>query len=150
MLRPSGRRHDTIHVATLLALAVSESDLLSVLTAATGRGATIVAVDSGLQIAPGSDMAAASAAVQDWLRAKAVATSDAWKLNGVQAAADKKRQATLRKLRVARPLWRDTKPSRLTTDAIAAASELSVKTLYAELGRRPRIQFGRRKVDDDE
>lgn len=147
LLRPSGRRHDTIHVATLLALAVSEADLVSVLAGATGRGATIIAVDSGIEIAPGGDMVVAAAAVQDWLRAKVLA-SEGWKTSGVQAAADQKRAETMRKIKVARPLWRDARPSRLSTAAVAETAELSIKTLYAELGRRPRIK-GKGMADDD-
>lgn len=57
-----------------------------------------------------------------------------------QAAASKRRAETMRKTKVARPLWRDTKPSRLSAEGVAEQSGLSVKTLYAELGRRPPIK----------
>ena len=57
-----------------------------------------------------------------------------------KAAAAKKRADTLKKIEVARPLWRSTAPDRLTTEAVAEAAELSIKTIYNELGRRPRTK----------
>ena len=140
MLRPSARKHDQIHVATLLALAVGAHDLFTVLADASKRNATIRAADSGLEIPPSGSVCHVSEAVQDWLRAKATARTEPGRLEGMRVAADRKRAETMRKLKVARPLWRSTAPDRLTTEAVAEAAELSIKTIYNELGRRPRIK----------
>lgn len=146
MLRPSGRRRDEIHVATLLALAVSEADLVGVLAAASERNATIVAHDCGLTVKPGGDPAVVAGAVQAWQDAKLTARTEPGRLEGVRVAAERRRAETLGKLKIGRPLWRDRRPSRLSGEGVAEACGLSVKTLYAELGRRPRI--GRSKADD--
>jgi len=103
MLRPSARKHDEIHVATLLALAVGEADLVSVLAAAAKRRAAIVVRGGGTYM-PDLGAADISEAVQDWLKAKATARTEPGRLEGMRVAADRKRAETLRKLRVARPL----------------------------------------------
>lgn len=142
LLRPTGRRgDDTICIATLLALGVNEADLIDTLTAAAEhRQATVKAVDSGITISPDGGMEALNAAVKDWQRAKASARSKPGRTAGYIAAAEKKRARTMATIKVARPFWRDTKAGRLTTEQIADKVELSVKTLFAELGRRPAIK----------
>lgn len=139
MLRPSGRTREEIHVATLLALAVNEADLVSVLAAATARNAAIVAHDAEITIEPGVNVDGIHEAVMAWLEARVRSRMEPGRLEGVRVAAERRRAATLKKARVATPLWRSRKPDRLSTDEVAARVELSVKTLYAELGRRPRI-----------
>lgn len=146
MLRPSGRHQDEIHVATLLALAVSEADLVDVIAAAARRSATIIVCDADMTIPPASDANDINAAVGAWQMAKTLARSVPGRLEGVRVAAQKKRAMTLRKVCVARPLWRDTQATRLSTEQVAEAAQLSVKTLYNELGRRPRIK-GRGQTD---
>lgn len=140
MLRPSGRRQDEIHVATLLALAVSEADLVDVIAAAARRSATIMVCDAGMTIPPSPDANDINAAVGAWQMAKTLARSEPGRLEGVRVAAQKKRDVTMRKVKIARPLWRDAKPERLSTEQVAEQCGLSVKTLYAELGRRPAIR----------
>lgn len=140
MLRPSARRQDTIHVATLLAIAVGSHDLVKVIEAAGGRNATIVAHDSGMSIPAGCDVDVVVRAMDDWERAKAAARTEPGRLEGMRVAAERRRAETMRKTRIARPLWRDTSPKRLSAEQVAERAELSVKTLYAELGRRPRIK----------
>lgn len=141
MLRPTRHRiGETIHVATLLALAVSEADLIAVLAAAEARQATVVALDSGVRITPDSGRAGAKAALDAWQRAKREAQTRPGRRLGNQAAAEKRRRRTLDRLPAARPLWRDTKPDRLTVQQIAEQVGLSGKTLYAELGPRPGVK----------
>jgi len=148
MLRPSGRRKDEIHVATLLAIAVSEADLVSVLAAASARNAAIVAHDSGLRIEPSAGAADMAKAIADWQRAKELARTEPGRLEGVRVAAEKKRNRTMKLTKIARPLWRSTKPDRPTTSEIEAQVGLSAKTLYAELGRRPAIKRKKGSSDD--
>lgn len=143
LLRPSSRKGDQIHVATLLALAVSEADLVSVLAAATGRSSIIFAHDSRKDFPPGGDATDVARAIDDWQKAKEAARTEPGRLEGVRVAAEKKRARTLKAVKVARPLWRDTKPNRLTTAQIAEQAGVSEKTLYSELGRRPAIRKGR-------
>lgn len=143
MLRPSARKQDTIHVATLLAIAVGSHDLVKTIEAAAGRNATIVAHDSGISIPPGCDVDAVVRAMDDWERAKAAARTEPGRLEGMRVAAERRRAETMRKTKVARPLWRSTAPDRLSAEGVAEVCGLSVKTLYAELGRRPRIRRGK-------
>ena len=147
MLKPTHRRGgETIHVATLLALAVSEADLVSALVAASGRQATIKAIDSGLEFALTEGRPVVfQHAVEDWQRAKRDAQTRPGRAEGNRVAAEKRRQRTLAKLPEARPLWRDARPGRMTTAQIADEVGLSQKTLFAELGRRPDIRKGRSK-----
>lgn len=142
LLRPTGRRgDDEICTATLLAIGINEADLIDTLTAAAEhRRATVRAIDSGIIIAPDGGMEALNAAVKDWQRAKATARSKPGRTAGYIAAAEKKRARTLAAVKKARPLWRDTKPGRMTTEQIAEKVEISVKTLFAELGRRPVVK----------
>lgn len=140
LLRPSSRRQDEIHVATLLAIAVSEADLVAVIAQAGMRRAHIHAIDSGFGLA--CDIATAEGiqqAIEDWQRAKASARTKPGRTAGYIAAAAKKRQETMRKLPPAKPLWRSRKPDRLTEAQIAERVGLSAKTLHQELGRRPAI-----------
>lgn len=140
LLRPSTRRQDEIYVATLLAMAVSEADLVAVIAQAGARGAHIHAVDSGFGLA--CDLATPQGiqqAVEDWQRAKASARTKPGRTAGYLAAAEKKRAETKRKLPPAKPLWRSRKPDRLTEAQIAEIVDLSPKTLHQELGRRPPI-----------
>lgn len=141
LLRPSGRRSgEEIAVATLLALAPSEADLVAVIARAGTRRAHIHAVDSGFGLA--CDLAAPQGiqqAIEDWQRAKASARTKPGRTAGYLAAAEKKRAETKRKLPPAKPLWRSRKPDRLTEAQIAERVGLSAKTLHQELGRRPPI-----------
>lgn len=144
MLKPSSRvRGEMVHVATLLAIAVSEADLVSVLVAASGRRDTIKALDSGQEFALSEGPVVFQRAVDDWQRAKRDAQTKPGRLEGMRVAAAKRRATTMRKLAPAKVPWRDTKPDRLSTEQIAEQVGLSVKTLYAELGRRPAIRKGR-------
>lgn len=144
LLKPTHRKTgETIYVATLIALAVSEADLVSVLVAASARRATIKALDSGQEFALG-EPAVFQRAVEDWQRAKRNAQTAPGRRLGNETAAARRRQKTLDRLPKAKPLWRDTKPGRMTTDQIADEVGLSIKTLYAELGRRPDIKRGKR------
>lgn len=146
LLKPTRRRSgETIYVATLLALAVSEGDLVTALVAASGRQATIKALDSGLEFALTEGPIVFQRAVADWQRAKRDAQTKPGRAEGNRVAAEKRRRRTLEKLPEARPLWRDAKPTRLTVEQISEQVGLSGKTLYAELGRRPDIRKGRKK-----
>ena len=146
LLKPTRRKGgETIYVATLIALAVSEADLVSALVAASARQATIRALDSGLEFALTEGPAVFQRAVEDWQRAKRDAQTRPGRRLGNETAAARRRQKTLDRLPRAKPLWRDTRPTRLTTDVIADQVGLSIKTLYAELGRRPDIKRGKAK-----
>lgn len=142
LLRPTGRSgNDPIYVATLLALGVTEADLIDTLTAAAEhRRSAVIAIDSGITIAPDGGMQTLNEAVKDWQRAKAKARTKPGRTAGYIAAAEKKRARTLAATKIARPLWRDTKHNRLTAEQIAEQVELSAKTLYSELGRRPAVR----------
>lgn len=144
MLRPSGRQQDEVHVASLLVLAVSEADLVDVLAAAAGRNMAVVAHDIGQTIGPCRTVTCVASALHEWREAKLRARTEPGRLEGVRVAAEKRRAETLRKVKVARPLWRDTRPERLSTDQVASETGVSVKTLYAELGHRPKSKKGRR------
>lgn len=141
MLRPSARKQDRIYVATLLAIAVSEADLVAVLAAASERDTTIVAVTGS--VTPPGDVAAVAAAVAHWRKEKEAARTEPGRLEGVRVAAEKKRARTMKAVKIARPLWRDAKAGRPTTEQIADHVGLSAKTLYSELGRRPPVRKGR-------
>lgn len=141
MLRPSARKQDRIYVATLLAIAVSEADLVAVLAAASERDTTIVAVTGS--VTPPGDVAAVADAVAHWRQEKEAARTEPGRLEGVRVAAEKKRARTMKAVKIARPLWRDAKTGRLTTEQIADQVGLSAKTLYSELGRRPPVRKGR-------
>ena len=146
LLRPTGRRSGgTIHIATLLALGVSEGDLVMQLAAAGARRDAVQAADSGFHYPADGGPKEIAAAVQDWLRAKRDAQTRPGRAEGNRVAAEKRRRRTLEKLPEARPLWRDAKPTRLTVEQISEQVGLSGKTLYAELGRRPDIRKGRKK-----
>lgn len=134
-----------IYVATLLAFAVSEADLISALTTVAARQATVITLDSGLQIEPGAGIAAGKAAVDEWNRARMDARGRPGRAAGSRTAAERRRRLTLEKLAPARPLWRDITPGRLTALQIAERVGLSKKTLFVELGRRPEIGKGKAK-----
>lgn len=139
LLQPTSRRRgETIHVATLLALGVSEADLIGCIAKAAARRDTVRAADSGFMIAPGAGAAEIGAAVADWTRAKLNAQTKPGRRAGNRAAADAARARTMAKLTAeVKRLWRDRAPDRKTTQAIAEIAGLSVKTLYTELGHRP-------------
>lgn len=138
LFRSTSRRSDeTIHVATMTALAVSEADLIAALAAAEKRRATVTAHDSGVSVAPGSGMAGAAAAIADWRRSKLEAQTRSGRGEGNRRAAELRRAKTESKLTEARPLWRDRSPQRLTTAQISRQVGLSVPTLYKNLHVRP-------------
>lgn len=140
LFRKTGRRtSETIHVATMTALAVREADLIAALAAAETRRATVVAHDTGVAIAPGSGMAGAAAAIADWRRSKLEAQTRAGRGAGNRKAAELQRAKTEAKLTEARPLWRDRSPQRLTADQVARQVGLSIPTLYKNLHARPEI-----------
>lgn len=99
-----------------------------------------------MRIPAGCDVDVVVRAMDDWERAKAAARTEPGRLEGMRVAAERRRAETLRKVKVARPLWRSTAPDRLSVEQIEEAAQLSGKTLYNELGRRPRI---RRKGQKD-
>ena len=136
--RTSRQRGETIHVASLLVLGVSEADLIAAITAAMARRDTVAAADSGFTIGPGAGGMEIGAVVADWARAKRDAQTKPGRRAGNRAAADRARARTLAKLTPeVKRLWRDRAPDRKTAPEVAAVAALSVKTLYTELGRRP-------------
>ena len=137
LLRASGRRgSDEIVVATMLALAPTERDLMEVIDRAASRGATIRAIDSGVTIKPDSGLRGGRAALDDWHRAREAARTKPGRTAGYIAAAEKKLAYTERKLPEARRLWRD--PDNYTVEQVEELAGLSRKTLYDRLGRRPK------------
>ena len=133
------RPGETIHVATLLALAVNEADLVAALVAASARRDTIRAADSGLEFALTEGPTVFQRAMEDWQRAKHDAQTKPGRREGNRKAAEAARSRTLEKLKIARPLWgRPTKE--ISTEEIRDRSGLSIKTLYTELGRRGAAQ----------
>ena len=140
LLRQTRGRPEEIAVATLLALAPSEGDLVAALDLAWKRKATVTAVDSGISLPPDAGVAGVNAAIKDWQRAKASARTKPGRAIGWQAAAAKKRDDTDRKLPLARPHWFSRKPDRLSVAQIEAISGLSQKTLYNRLHARPAIE----------
>lgn len=145
LLKTTGRvRGEIVHVATLLALAVNEADLVSVLVTASGRRDTIRAADSGLEFALTEGPTVFQRAMEDWQRAKLGAQTKPGRRAGNRAAADAARARTLAKLPAARGPWRD--PDKYTAAQVAELSGLSVKTLYTELGRRPMKRKGKSRA----
>jgi len=145
LLKPTARKSgETIAVATLLALGVDEADLVSALALAAARRAVVVAADSGLTVSPVDGAAGISAAVQDWRRAKRDAQTKPGRRLGNTAAAEAAKARTLAKLPVARPLW--ARPTEeISSVEIAERAGLSVKTLYAYLGRREVAQYAAKR-----
>lgn len=129
------RRGETIYVATLLVLGISEADLIGCFAAAAVRHDTVTAIDSGFTIKPDAGAKEIGAAIADWTRAKREAQTRAGRRLGSAAAAEAKTARTLAKIVKARPLW--SRPSgEISADQIAERVGLSAKTLYAYLGRR--------------
>lgn len=149
LLKPTSRaRGETIHVATLLALAVNEADLIDCIALATARRDTLAAADSGFSVASGAGAAEIRAAVADWTRAKLDAQTKPGRRAGNRAAADAARARTLAKLTAeVKRMWRDRSPDRKPTQAVAEVAGLSVKTLYTELGRRPKPRKRPRTIE---
>jgi len=145
LFRPTARNTpDTVYVAAMTVLGVRETDLAYALALASGRRSTVIALDSGVTVPPDGGAAAVNAAMEDWARAKRSGQTQTGRRIGVQAAAEAKKARTLAKLPEARKLWRE--PSdKVPTMEIAARAGLSVKTLYAYLGRREVAQRRRRK-----
>jgi len=145
MLKPTGRKGgETIAVASMLVLGVGEVDLVHAIALAFARRATILAVDSGLSIKPDDGAAAVNAAMDDWTRAKRDAQTKPGRRLGNTAAAEAAKARTLAKLPVARPLW--ARPTEeISSVEIAERAGLSVKTLYAYLGRREVAQYAAKR-----
>lgn len=145
LLKPTRRRGgETIYVASLLVFGVNEADLIAALAAAEARQATVIALDSGLTIPPGAGMAGSQQALEDWQRGRKHAQTKPGRQAGNRAAAERRRRETMRKLTVARPLW-GLPTAEISSEEIARRSELSVKTLYSELGRRGAAQKRKRR-----
>ena len=141
MLKRTGRtRGEAVAVATLLALGVSEGDLVASLAALSARNDAVLAVDSGFLYPVGAGPKEIAEAVADWIRAKHDAQTRPGRAEGNRVAAEKRRAETMKKLRPAKPLWRDRNPKRLTVEQITEQVGLSAKTLYSELGRRPDVK----------
>lgn len=146
LLKRTGRRTgEMVNFGTLLALAVSEGDLVACVAALAARRDTIFAADSGFTAGPEYPPDVMAAVLADWTRAKRDAQTKPGRAAGSRAAADKKRAETMRKLAPARALWRSRDPKRLTGKQIAEQVGLSEKTLYVELGARPDIKKGKSK-----
>lgn len=144
LLRQTKPRPDEeIVVASPLVLGVSQADLSHAIELAWNRGATVFFADSGLSFPPDAGVAGINAAMRDWERAHEAARTKPGRTAGYIAAAIKKRERTKAAVKIARPLWHDTKRNRLTTEQIADRVKLSAKTLYQELGRRPAVKRGR-------
>lgn len=137
LLRRTGARAEEIVVASALVFGVSQADLSHALECAWNRGATVVFIDSGLSLPPDAGVAGVNAAIRDWDRARESARTKPGRTAGYIAAAIKKRERTKAAVKVARPLWRDTKSGRMTVEQISDHVKISAKTLYQELGRRP-------------
>lgn len=145
MLKPTGRRGgEVIHVATMLALGVSEADLVDSLARAANRNAWVTDADSGFTVGPGSGMAGANDAVQAWLRAKREAQTRPGRRLGNASAAAAAKARTLAKLPAARPLWA-LPTEKISSLDIGKQVGLSVKTLYAYLGRREVAQYAAKR-----
>lgn len=143
LLRQTSPREEEIVVASPLVLGVTPPDLAGAMALAWNRGATVFFADSRLSFAPDAGVAGVNAAMADWERARTAARTKPGRTAGYIAAAEKKRADTKRKMKVARPLWKDTKPGRMTVEQIAAHVGTSTKTLYNELHDRPRVRKGR-------
>lgn len=139
----SPRPHEEIVVASALVLGVNPPDLAGAMARAWNRGATVFFADSGLSFPPEAGVAGVNAAMADWERARESARTKPGRTAGYIAAAIKKRERTKAAVKIARPLWRDTKRNRLTTEQISDRVKLSAKTLYQELGRRPAVKKGK-------
>jgi hypothetical protein len=145
LLKPTGRKTgEEIGVATMLALGVDESDLISALVKAAQRRATIVTADSGLKVGPFDGAAGVHAAVQDWKRAKLDAQTKPGRRLGNAAAAEKAKSRSLAKLPEARQLW--ARPTEeISSVEIGERVGLSVKSLYKYLGRREVAQYAAKR-----
>lgn len=145
LLRSSGRHgSEDIAVATLTALAPNQRDLADALTKAATRKAFVRACDSGFLFGPKDGPDSLVLAMDDWQRAKDRARTKPGRTAGYLAAAEKKLADTERKLKIARPLWRN--PDGYTAAEIEVLSGLSWKTIHGRLGRRPAKKKGKSRV----
>lgn len=139
LLKPTARRSgERVSFGTILALAVGEGDLVTCVASLARRRDTIFAADTGFTAGPEYPPDEMKRVVDAWLAAKRDAQTKPGRAAGNRAAADKKRAETMRRLVPARPLWRSREKNRLTGAQIAAQVGLSEKTLYTELGSRPK------------
>jgi hypothetical protein len=139
MLRPASRTTpEVILVASIRVLALNPVDLTAALAAASGRHATIRALDTGMEIAPDAG-AAEIAAAAAWDKARRDDQTRDARGKGNEAAvraAERRREAGLA---IARPLW-GLPSEEMPATEIAKRSGLSVGTLYRFLDRRTPAQ----------
>ena len=140
MLRPTSRTMpEVILVASIRVLALSPVDLTAALAAASGRHATIRALDTGMEIAPDAGAAEIAAAAAAWDKARRDDQTREARGMGNEAAvraAERRREAWLA---IARPLW-GLPSEEMPATEIAKRSGLSVGTLYRFLDRRTPTQ----------
>ena len=139
ILRPTNRRRaETIYVASLAVLAWGEPDFRAVLTAAGARGATIKALASDVEIAPGSDP---DAAVAVWKASRNLDQRVAALKAGPAISAENRRSKSDKAIKEhVEPYW--PLPSKeYPTAALVAASGLSLNTIKDRLGPRPIAQY---------
>lgn len=145
MLKPTGRRGgEVIHVANLLVLGVSEADLIDALAKAAARRATVQTHDTTLAILPGAGAQEIALALRDWTLAKREAQTRPGRRLGNASAAAAAKARTLAKLPAARPLWA-LPTEKISSVDIGKQVGLSVKTLYAYLGRREVAQYAAKR-----
>ena len=126
-------------MASIRVLALSPVDLTAALAAASGRHATIRALDTGMEIAPDAGAAEIAAAAAAWDKARRDDQTREARGMGNEAAvraAERRREAWLA---IARPLW-GLPSEEMPATEIAKRSGLSVGTLYRFLDRRTPTQ----------
>lgn len=140
LLRPTGRQAaGIIKVASIRVFALSPVDLADALAQAAARQETIIALDTGLEIAPSPSAAVFNAAMSTWDKGRRNAQTIDGRTKGNQAAAEAKRRRSEAAVAIARPLW-GLPSEEMSATAISERCGLSVTALYRLLGRRTPAQ----------
>lgn len=144
LLRPTGRRRgdETIYVASLGVLAWVAEDFMACMGAASARGATVVALDTGRSIPPTANAADLAEAQSEFLAARRKQTSGD-RLAGVAASKAKRMADTKTRLALIEADWHQ--PIVPTSELLLRAGKkrrgrivpMAWRTAVDSLGRRP-------------
>jgi hypothetical protein len=142
-----------LYVASMPVLADNTGDLEGVFELARSNNVTIFVVHERVKLGPSADTSSILVPASKLLAEGKEAREKAYKARarasyaGINAAAERKNEATKEKLAIASQFWSD--PS-MTIGDISRHCGLSATTLYAKLGKRdlPARQKGRPKKSD--
>lgn len=145
MLRPTGRKRpeEMVYIASPACLAWSLSDFTIVLTALMERGATLIALDTGLVVPPNAGPRELGEAVKAFTASKITVTG-LGPLAGAKISARKRRESSDEAVKRIAERW--PLPSREhPTSELLDEVGLSLNTVVSRLGRRPLAQ--KRRLD---